>query len=83
MGASVLLHFVPAGGFNPPIGDSRCHDCDIDRQRRLAGGEHFLGCLNRHDSDPGRCGLLCRPRDEHRVGAESGECGGDRMALLA
>ena len=81
--AAVFFQLVPGDAFDPPVGDRGGHHRDIDRERGLAGGQHLRRGLDRHQLYPGRGRLLRRTRNQHRLGAERGERGRDRMALLA
>ena len=80
---AVFFELVPSDALDPPIGDGSGHHRDIGRQRGFASGQHFRRGLDRYDPNPGRCRLLRRPRNQHRLGAQRAQRRRDRMALLA
>ena len=80
---AVLLQLLAGLGLDPPVGNGGRHDRDIDRQRRLARRQHLPRGLDRDQPDPGRGRLLGRPRDQHGLGPQRGQRGGDRVPLLA
>jgi hypothetical protein len=81
--ARSLLDLLIRLAVGPPVGDGSDEDSGGGRQQLLDGVAHLPGRLDMGGLDAGRVGDRHRPGHQTHVGAEPGECCGDRMTLLA